>query len=71
MRSPLSVVFAIVSAIFLLLLCPGHTLQESEANPTRAIQAKDKKKAELVKHFGNLPAFFIENRGQTAEEVRY
>ena len=28
-------------------------------------------RAEVVKDIGNLPAFFIENRGQTAEAVRY
>ncbi|MEE9584436.1 MAG: hypothetical protein V3W51_03045, partial [Candidatus Brocadiales bacterium] len=69
MRSPPSVVFAIVSAIFLLLLCPGHTLQESEANQPRNL--KEAESARVIKHLGNLPAFFIENRGQTAEEVRY
>ncbi len=71
MRSASSTFFAILSAIFIIILYPACTVQESEANQPRAPEVKEDKKAEAVKQLGNLSAFFIENQGQTAEEVRY
>ncbi len=71
MRSVLPVFFATLSAIFIIILYPAYTVQESEANQPWATEVKEDKKAEIVKHLGNLPAFFVENQGQTAEEVRY
>ncbi len=69
MRSVLPVFFATLSAIFVILFFTTHTVQESEANQPQNLKEADK--AEVVKQLGNLPAFFIENQGQTAEEVRY
>ncbi len=69
MRNGLSVFSTILTAVFLLLLCPGHTVQESEASQPG--NPKETDNARVIEHLGDLPAFFIENQGQTAEEVRY
>ncbi|MEE9584722.1 MAG: hypothetical protein V3W51_04495 [Candidatus Brocadiales bacterium] len=69
MRSASSIFFAILSVVLITLFYPAYTVQESEANQPQNLKEADK--AEVVKQLGNLPAFFIENRGQTAEEVRY
>ncbi|MEE9200775.1 MAG: hypothetical protein V3V45_04950, partial [Candidatus Brocadiales bacterium] len=71
MKNTLPTLSVILSAVLITLFCPAYTVQESEANQPRATEVKEDKKAEVVKQLGNLPAFFIENRGQTAEEARY
>ncbi|MEE9199969.1 MAG: hypothetical protein V3V45_00840, partial [Candidatus Brocadiales bacterium] len=69
MRSASSILFAILSVVLITLFYPAYTVQESEANQPQNLKEADK--AEVVKQLGNIPAFFIENRGQTAGEVRY
>ncbi|MEE9200395.1 MAG: hypothetical protein V3V45_03020, partial [Candidatus Brocadiales bacterium] len=69
MRSSSSILFAILSVVLITLFCPAYTVQESEANQPQNLKEADN--AGAIKQLGNLPAFFIENRGQTAEEVRY
>ncbi|MEE9200542.1 MAG: hypothetical protein V3V45_03760, partial [Candidatus Brocadiales bacterium] len=69
MRNTLSIFFAILSVVLITLFCPAYTVQESEANQPQNLKEADKARA--IKQLGNIPAFFIENRGQTAEEVRY
>ncbi|MEE9201165.1 MAG: hypothetical protein V3V45_06965, partial [Candidatus Brocadiales bacterium] len=69
MRSASSILFAILSVVLITLFYPAYTVKESEANQPQNLKEADK--AEVVKQLGNIPAFFIENRCQTAEEVRY
>ncbi len=69
MRSTLSILFTILPAIFIIIFYPAYTVQESGAAQPQNLKEADN--TEVIKHLGNLPAFFIENKGQTAEEVRY
>ncbi|HHT9153008.1 MAG TPA: hypothetical protein ACFYEM_05670 [Candidatus Hypogeohydataceae bacterium YC40] len=50
-------------SLLILMICLGQALAQS--SPT------EPQKTEVINYLGNLPAFFIENQGQTAEEVRY
>ncbi|MGR3295114.1 MAG: DUF7948 domain-containing protein [Candidatus Bathyanammoxibius sp.] len=69
MRNTSSIFLAILSVVFIIIFYPACTVQESAANQPQNL--KEANNTEVVKHLGNLPAFFIENQGQTAEEVRY
>jgi hypothetical protein len=71
MKNNLPILSAIFTFLFVIIFCSSHITQVSEASSPEDFGAKEVEKREVVKHLGNLPAFFIENQGQTAEEVRY
>ena len=62
MKKALLTILGILPLLFLVSIPPVLAI---EADPPVI------KETEAVKQLGNLPAFFTENRGQTAEEVRY
>ncbi len=66
-------VFSILSVVILLLfVIPFHSNHLIvEASQPQTLEVKGDTKAGVIKQLGDLPAFFIENQGQTAEEVRY
>ncbi|HHT9121218.1 MAG TPA: hypothetical protein ACFYD3_11840, partial [Candidatus Hypogeohydataceae bacterium YC41] len=55
--------FTLFPSLLILVICLGQALAQSSPTET--------KKTEVISYLGKLPALFIENQGQTAEEVRY
>ena len=60
-----------LAALFSICLINYPATIYSQPAPEQGSELDGAEKAELRVQFANTPAFFIENQGQTAEEVKY